>query len=117
MEQNDYIPGRWGDPLLVFSLQKACVFFEALRLLSVPLYWLFILLSASFPSDWICLVPLVSDVCLELLLPAFSWAARAAATDAVDWGRSALISISSFSRWAAAWVGRHGLLKYTSYAE
>lgn len=43
--------------------------------------------------------------------------ARALAADAVGCGMSALISVSSFPRWDAAWVGRHGLLESASYAE
>lgn len=43
--------------------------------------------------------------------------ARAPATDAVGCGMSALISVSNFSWWDAAWRGRHGLLEYDSYAE
>lgn len=96
------------------------VFFYALRLLSVSLYWSFILLSATFPSDCICALPLVSDVCPVMLLFVCVFlscmGARALASDAVGCGMSVLITVSNVLQWDAAWMGRHKLLGYT-YAE
>lgn len=55
MEQNEYIPGRWGDLVFVFSLQKLRVFFLSPTINFSLWVRSLILVGAAFPLELFCI--------------------------------------------------------------